>query len=77
MRNDQLVQLSRVRSLTSSGAARAIRSSAGLTLGEVAKAIGISKSALSRWERDERVPRGDSALRYCEFLDAVLHREGP
>jgi transcriptional regulator with XRE-family HTH domain len=50
------------------GAARAIRRAAGLSLAEIARAVGSTPSAVSRWERGLRVPRAEAAQRYGALL---------
>jgi DNA-binding transcriptional regulator YiaG len=73
---DEALQLTRVRALFSSGAARALRVAAGLSLPEGAKAGRVAVSTLWRWEEGQRVPHGEAALRYGELLDA-LAQAGP
>jgi transcriptional regulator with XRE-family HTH domain len=68
-----LVALSRVRRLTKSGAARTIRLSAGLSLAELGARAGVGPSTVFRWERGQRSPHGEAALRYGATLDA-LHK---
>jgi transcriptional regulator with XRE-family HTH domain len=72
MQTAELLELSRVRSLAKLGTARSIRVAAGLTLGEVAGAVGVSEAAISRWESGERKPRGAAALKYAEVLQSLL-----
>lgn len=55
------------------GAARAVREGAGLSLEEVAAAVGVTGSAVGRWERGERIPRGPKALVYARLMER-LHR---
>jgi transcriptional regulator with XRE-family HTH domain len=69
MTNHQLVQLARVRRLARSGEAQALRLSAGLSLREMADAIGISHSNLWLWERGQRSPRNVAALAWAALLD--------
>ncbi len=74
MRSTDLDRIRWVRSLVEqSGAARAVRESAGLSLEEVAAAVGVTGSAVGRWERGERIPRGPRALIYARLLER-LHR---
>jgi DNA-binding transcriptional regulator YiaG len=70
---DQVTKLARVRSLAESGAARHIRRSARISLPEAAGAIGVAISTLHRWEVGERKPTGPRALKYDDFLDALLN----
>lgn len=70
-----LQELSRLRALLRSGAARSIRTAAGLSLGEVAKPLGVSKTSVLRWERGDHVPRGELALAYWQLLQSLM-REG-
>ncbi len=65
-------RLSRVRELAISGEARMIRENARLSTTDLARAIGVDKSTVSRWERGQRAPRGRAALRY----EALLARLG-
>jgi DNA-binding transcriptional regulator YiaG len=65
---DELAALARVRALAESGAARAFREAAGLSLGEVAGPVGTDKGTLSRWERGQQRPCGAAALRWLEVL---------
>ncbi len=69
-----LTRLARVRSLARSGAARAARLAAGLSLVEVAEVVGVQPATVSRWERGVRSPHGDAALRYADFIEEVLRR---
>jgi DNA-binding transcriptional regulator YiaG len=48
-----------------------IRQEAGLSLNEIARAVGCSHVAVQRWETGKRAPRGDAALRYGALLDAL------
>lgn len=66
--------LSRVRRLARTGAARAIRLSAGVSIREVARAASVAPSTVFRWESGERTPRGDGALRYADVLDGLARQ---
>lgn len=66
-----VLELSRVRDAVLSGRAIELRETARLTQGEIARAIGVSPAAVSRWEAGERSPRGEPARRYGALLDAL------
>ena len=66
--NRQLLALSLARRLAGSGEARAIRQSAGLSLKDVADAVGSTPSGVWRWERGERGPRGLPGVAYGDLL---------
>ena len=68
---DRAVALALTRRLVANGEARAIRELNHLSRADVATAVGASSTAVWRWERGDRVPRGLPALRYGELL-AVL-----
>lgn len=70
----QLVQVSRARQLSRSGAARSIRIAAGLSMSEVARAVGVEPSTILRWEAGERTPRGEAAARYAALLEELMTR---
>jgi transcriptional regulator with XRE-family HTH domain len=42
---------------------RKLRKAKGFTAKDLADAAGVSPSAISRWENDGRVPRGDHLFR--------------
>lgn len=65
------VKLTRVRNLTASGAARAIRESAGLSLSEAATGAEVHRLTIYRWEHGQRRPHGEPALRYLALLERL------
>jgi transcriptional regulator with XRE-family HTH domain len=65
------IQVLQTRRLLASGEARRIRELAGLSLSDVAADIGVTGSAVYRWERGERVPRGRAAADYAVLLLAM------
>lgn len=71
MTSHELVLLTRARRLARSGEAQALRLAAGLSLREVADAVGISHSNLWRWEAGQRAPRGAAAIAWAQLLDQL------
>jgi DNA-binding transcriptional regulator YiaG len=68
---DDAVKLTRMRRLADSGAARAIRESAGLSLSEASRGAGVNRITIHRWETGQRRPHGDAALRYLDLLEEL------
>jgi transcriptional regulator with XRE-family HTH domain len=66
---DELVWIRRA---AATGTARAIRETAGLSLSEVARELGVTPAAVSRWERGHRAPRGDTAVAYAALLKHLM-----
>ena len=50
---------------------RALREAAGLSMIELADALGCHRTAVFRWETGEREPKGDLRRRYAAFLEAA------
>lgn len=65
------LQLAQMRRAASSGEARALRLQAQLSLNDIAGACGVHPSTVFRWESGDRVPRGEPAVRYANFLEAL------
>jgi transcriptional regulator with XRE-family HTH domain len=57
-----------VRRLARNGNARQIREGTGLSASEVARELGVSPGAVSRWERGQRAPRGEVATKWAALL---------
>lgn len=68
MDSKQLLALSLARRLAVSGEALVIRQGAGLSLKDVADAVGSTPSGVWRWERGERTPRGLPGVAYGDLL---------
>jgi len=71
-----LILITRGRYAARSGEGAAIRHASGLTLAEVATAIGATPSAVCKWERGDRLPRSDFARRYAQLLAALDQENG-
>ncbi|MGH9094161.1 MAG: helix-turn-helix domain-containing protein [Acidimicrobiales bacterium] len=57
-----------------SGDAQRIREDAGLSVRQVAAAVGADPSTVHRWETGQR-PQTEMALRYAKVLRRVEHQE--
>lgn len=68
MTPEQLRTVGELRHLAVTGEARALRQSLHIGLRELARVIGVSPSALSRWETSINLPRGEHALRWADAL---------
>jgi DNA-binding transcriptional regulator YiaG len=69
--SSDVARLARVRRLAASGAARAIREEAGLSLTELAAGVQVDRVTVHRWERGSRRPTGPAALRYLDVLEEL------
>lgn len=66
----EVIELARARQVIPTDARR-IRRAAGLSLEEVAGAVGVTAAAVSRWENGGRVPHGHAAVRYLRLLGSL------
>lgn len=57
--------------------ARAVRLAAGISVRQLAQAIGVQPSTLSRWERGLRRPRPEQAKRWCALIERLARTLGP
>jgi DNA-binding transcriptional regulator YiaG len=71
MNAKQTLKLVQARRLAESGDGKTIREAAGLSLYEVADVLSLSVSALFRWENGKRVPHGERAVAWAEFLEQL------
>jgi DNA-binding transcriptional regulator YiaG len=63
-----LIELFEARRLASTGEAHKIRAACGLSLADIAAAIGRTPATVSRWEHAQTVPYGAAARRYGRLL---------
>jgi transcriptional regulator with XRE-family HTH domain len=68
---NQVVRLAVARQFSLSGEGRVIRCRAGLSLSEIAAAVGRSPVTIFRWERAERTPTGAQAVAWADLLDQL------
>lgn len=71
MSGREVLELAEARRLLRSGEARDIRVAAGLSQSEIARSIGVTAGAISRWEGRERRPVGEPAVAYAELLRSL------
>lgn len=69
MNSHDLLLLAKARRLSESGEGAKARIAADLSLSEVAGAVGVSPSALWRWEHGERSPQGARAVAWARLID--------
>lgn len=67
----ETTDLIRVRRMVETGAAKAVREAAGLSLAEIAKAADVTRATVWRWEAGERRPHGAAAVRYMRVLEEI------
>ena len=54
-----------------------IREQAGVSQGDVAEALGVTRPAVSYWETGRREPRGENRRRYVELLGRLARESLP
>ena len=52
---------------------RTAREAKNLTMDELAKQVGVNKSNVCRWEKDERTPRIEHLFRLSVLLDVDVN----
>jgi DNA-binding transcriptional regulator YiaG len=74
-----VLAVAQLRADVASGRVRAIRERARLSQSEVARAVDVHWTTIAHWEAGRRVPRGEAAARYAEFLWQLdlMTREAP
>ena len=71
----RLLLLAKTRTRVADGSAKALRQRYGLSLTEIAEGLSISPTTVWRYERGDRVPRGDVAVRYGQLLSDLAALE--
>lgn len=72
MKVDSLSSIAWARRALRTGVARSIREAAGVSGGEFAAGVGVTPSAVSRWERGKRTPRAAEAERVAHALRSLM-----
>ena len=73
MSTRELLLLSEVREAVRTGRCVEVREAAGLTQGELARALDVAPATVSRWEAGQRLPSGQ-AIRYARLLRVLAER---
>jgi DNA-binding transcriptional regulator YiaG len=68
---EELFLLREARALARSRTARAVRTSAGFSQMQVARVVGVSDAAISRWESGLAIPRGEPAVRWIRLMHKI------
>ena len=68
MTAEELVLLGIARRRAADGTGRRIRTTAQLSMRLIADAIQVSEGTICRWEKGERRPSGDAAVRWARLL---------
>lgn len=74
MTRPNLLMLARARVLARSGEGLRIRRRAGLSIRDLASELSVWPSTVNRWERAERVPRGEAAVRWAGLMHALAEQ---
>ena len=67
-----LAEVERRRRLPDPRLRRHLRVQAGLTQADIGRAVGVSPSAVARWEGGSRTPSGYALAVYIEVLDELV-----
>lgn len=67
----EITLLMEAREAAQSGRAARLRSAAGLSQREVARAVGVTAGCITRWESGERRPTGQMAVEYGRVLREI------
>ncbi len=73
MTQEDVLGLARRRRSLSPDLRRLLRERADLRQADLARALGVSPAAISRWESGLRRPRGETGEAYLEILDRLAH----
>lgn len=72
----EVLLVSRARRFAASGEGQRRRLTANLSLREFATAIGVSHTALAKWETGVQAPRGPQAVAGAEFVLDLERAQG-
>ena len=68
---EELVRLTKLREMLSSGEAQRIRTKAGVSRGEAARACQVQENTVMRWETGRKRPLTRRALGYLRLVEML------
>lgn len=71
MTAEELVLLGIARRRAKDGSGRRIRTTAQVSMRLIADAVNVSEGTICRWEKGERRPSGDAAVRWTRLLNEL------
>lgn len=71
-----IVKVSHARRLCVNGQGRLLRTTAQVSLRELAETIGVDAATLARWESGATVPRAHAAMRWIDALQLLALPQG-
>lgn len=74
MTHSELSLLIEGRTACTTGRGSRLRREAGLNQSDMARLVGVTPAAISRWETGERTPSGDCAVAYARALRKIATR---
>jgi transcriptional regulator with XRE-family HTH domain len=77
MASGSLSEVVLARRLLASGSGRKVRVAAGVSMGELARRLGVDVGAVSRWEAGLRTPRAALAVAYLAAISELGAAIGP
>jgi DNA-binding transcriptional regulator YiaG len=75
MTKEGLLSLIAARRYAKSGAGKAIRERAGLSMSAVGRAAGVTGQAVKGWESGKFMPSSAAAVLWVQLLDALAEQE--
>ena len=73
---NRLIEIQTRRRLPPPQVCRAVRLAAGLTQAAVARACGVNRATVCRWEAGQRTPRGEHLRAFLAVLEELLPGRG-
>jgi DNA-binding XRE family transcriptional regulator len=74
---NRVMAIAEGRQLAASGIARLVRQSAGLSLRDVARVVGIDPGTVWHWEHGSKRPTDANAIAYRDVIAALRNTQAP